>query len=433
MTAVASPLPPSGGVWQNWSGNARCVPDRAVMPANEDDLRLTVRDAASLRVVGAGHSFTPLVPTQGTLVSLDHLQGLIDHDPDHHRARIWTGTRLFQIGPLLEKLGQALPNMGDIDRQSIAGVLSTATHGTGEKLPCIAAGLRSLRFVGADGQILECSPEQDRTLFRAAAVSLGTLGVITQAELQNVPSYRLKERVWAMPLNQVLSDLNNLKNGQEHFEFWAFPAGGQAIVKTLNSTTQDSDSKTEGSDSQDFLLKLCSELTRLCPPLAGPLQKLVGSVIQLSERVGLWYQVYPSARNVRFNEMEYHVPAEVGPECMEELCRTLRRDARAVFFPVEYRYVAGDDFMLSPFGDGPRASIAVHQYHKQDHRPLFELAEPILRRYGGRPHWGKLHSLDSAALHQLYPELGDFLKLRQQLDPDGKFLNDHLRTVFGLA
>lgn len=427
ISAAAAAAP-----WRNWSGVQQARPALTAQPADELELAALVRGAAQLRVVGAGHSFTALVPTGGTLVSLDHMQGLIAHDADACSARLWAGTRLHRIGPLLQQLGQALPNMGDIDRQSLAGVLSTATHGTGAQLPCIAAGLTALRLVSAHGEVLECSRERDAGLFRAAAVSLGALGVISQAQLRNVPSYRLRERVWAMPLARVFAELEQLKRAHRHFEFWAFPGGGMAIVKTLDMTDDAVTEQAQGADSQDSLLHLCSELSRLCPPLAPRLQRLVGRFVRPSERVDWWYRVYPSARNVRFNEMEYHVPAARGPACMDEVCRELARDGRGVFFPVEYRYVAGDDYLLSPFGDGPRASIAVHQYHKQDHRPLFERAEPILRRHGGRPHWGKLHSVDAAGLRELYPQLGEFLRLRAELDPQGKFLNPYLRGLFGL-
>jgi FAD-linked oxidoreductase len=419
--------------WRNWSGLQQAQPALTVQPADEQELATLVRDAEQLRVVGAGHSFTALVPTAGTLVSLDRLTGLIDHDDERQRARLWAGTRLHEVGPLLQAIGQALPNMGDIDRQSLAGVLSTATHGTGAQLPCIAAGLTELRLITAQGEVLECSRERDAELFRAAAVSLGALGVITQAQLQNVASYRLRERVWALPLPQVFAELERLKRDHRHFEFWAFPGGNVAIVKVLDISEDAVTEQEQGADSQDGLLQLCSELSRLLPPLAPHLQRLVARFVKPSERVNGWYRVFPSARNVRFNEMEYHVPAERGPACMGEVCRELARDGRGVFFPVEYRYVAGDDYLLSPFGDGPRASIAVHQYYKQDHRPLFERIEPILRRHGGRPHWGKLHTVDAAGLRELYPQLGTFLRLRAELDPRGKFLNPYLRALFGVG
>ncbi len=428
LSACTTPTMP----WRNWSGAQQARPARIATPGDEAELAAIVRASPKLRVVGAGHSFTPLVPTDGTLVSLDRLQGLISHDAGNCTARLWAGTRLHQTGPLLEKVGQALPNMGDVDRQSIAGVLSTATHGTGETLPCIAAGLTSLWLLTAQGDVLECSRERDPALFRAAAVSLGTLGVIIQAELRNMPVYRLRERVHAQPLAQVFAELDALKRAHRHFEFWAFPGGGAAIVKTLDITGDAITEQAEGADSQDGLLHLCSEVSRWLPFAAPRLQQLVGRFVTPSERVNLSYRIYPSARNVRFNEMEYHVPAEHGPACMDEVCRELARDGRGAFFPVEYRYVAGDDFMLSPFGDGPRASIAVHQYHKQDYRALFARVEPILRRHGGRPHWGKLHTVDAAGLRGLYPQLGEFLRLRAELDPQEKFLNPYLRGLFGL-
>ena len=431
MNVISVP-PVQNGRWYNWSRIAQAEPACQARPADEDELVRAVRAAKHVRAVGAGHSFTALVPTPGTLLSLDGLQGMIDHDPDRQRARLWAGTRLYQLGPQLEAVGQALPNMGDVDRQSLAGALATATHGTGLQLPCIAAGLTALRLVTAAGEILECSREHDATLFRAAAVSLGLLGVVTQVELHNQPSYRLRERVAVVPLKHVLTQIEALALAHRHFEFWAFPAGASAIVKTLDITGDPVAGPTYSADSQDRPLWLCSELTRLCPPLAPLLQRLVGHVVRSSERVNQSWRIYPSARNVRFNEMEYHVPLAAGPACMEEITSVLAETSNGVFFPVEYRCVAGDDFMLSPFSDGPRVAIAIHQYHKQDHRPLFARIEPILLRYGGRPHWGKLHGLNAPRLRALYPQLDEFLRLRAELDPCGKFLNPYLRGLFGL-
>ncbi len=419
-------------VWRNWSGLCEGRPSALLTPPDEDALRGVVRNASHVRVVGAGHSFSPLVPTDGVIVSLDRLSGLIAHDVERHQATLWSGTRLFDAGPLLHGIGQAMPNLGDIDRQSLGGVLSTATHGTGVGLPCIAARLIKLRMITAQGEALDIDADQDADLFHASAVSLGALGVITQVCLQNVPAFRLRERVTVLPLDHVLRDLDGWKRNHRNFELWAFPYSRQAIVKTLDVTDSPATKEQQGGDSAEGLLKLCSEAARTFPRLTPLLQGLVARFVKSTERVDYSYRIYPSARNVRFNEMEYHVPEEIGATALDEVCRAVTTTRTGGFFPIEFRFVAGDPCWISPFQGGARASIAVHQYHKQDFRPLFAAAEPILRRHGGRPHWGKMHTLEHADLLKLYPKLENFLRVRHELDPQGKFLNAHLRSLFGL-
>lgn len=421
------------GTWNNWSGYQRAKPSAKWRPVDEAELRARVSGAERLRAVGSGHSFSPLVPTDGALLSLDHLEGLIAHDAATRCATLWAGTRLYDAGPLLHGIGQAMPNLGDIDRQSIAGVLSTATHGTGITLPCIAAHATNLRLVTAQGDVIECGRDRDAALFRQAAVSLGALGVITQVTLQNVPSYRLHERIKVLPLAEVLSSLDRWKDEHRNLDLWVFAFSGEVVVKTLDLTDAPPTPAAGPDLFQDLLLLLCSELSGLLPGLTPTLQGLVSTFVPESERVGWSHQIYPTQRNTRFNEMEYHVPAEVGPACLDEVVRALAATGKGVFFPIEYRYVAADDYPLSPFNGGPRASIAVHQYYRHEFREVFAAVEPILRRYGGRPHWGKLHTVDAQGLHALYPGLADFLRVRAELDPRGKFLNPHLRSIFGIA
>ncbi|RIH75129.1 L-gulono-1,4-lactone dehydrogenase [Calidithermus terrae] len=283
----------------------------------------------------------------------------------------------------------------------------------------------------ADGGVLECSPAQNPEVFRAAGVSLGALGVISWVTLQNVPSYRLEERVRVVGLGTLLPELPSLARENRHLDCHVFPFSGQTIVKTLNPAQEPAGKTGVNSFVENTVLRWACELSRALPVLNAPLQRLVGVLVGSSRRVGESYRIFATPREVRFNEMEYHVPAERGPECLEEVCAAIRKSGVQVFIPVEYRYVAGDGFWLSPFGGGARASIAVHQYHKQDPWPLFRVVEPILRRHGGRPHWGKMHSLKAGELRELYPHFDDFRRVRLELDPRGKFLNAHLREALG--
>jgi FAD-linked oxidoreductase len=420
----------AGESWRNWSGSASCRPARLARPADENELAEVVRAATELRAVGAGHSFSPLVPSAGTLLSLDRLAGLLAHDRAGCRATVAAGTRIAELGPLLEAIGQALPNQGDIDRQSIAGAVSTGTHGTGITLGSLSAQVRSLRLVTAGGDTLDCSPEQESEIFAAARLSLGALGVLTRIELQNRPSYRLEEKVGVAPLEKVLAEMAAVKERHRHAETWVFPYGKTAILKTLDETTAEAHGSGPSEFTDNVVLKAACELVRLLPASKTFWQKAVGFFVGDTKRVGDSWRIFPSPREVRFHEMEYHLPADQGPECLAEVVAAVRKADLPVFFPIEFRYVAGDDIWLSPFQGGARASIAMHQYWKQDPRPLFRLAEPILLRRGGRPHWGKMFDSELARPRELYPDWEKFQAVRRRLDPGGKFLNPFLRKLF---
>jgi FAD-linked oxidoreductase len=417
-------------MWTNWSGRVTSTPREIATPADEGALQDLVKRSKQVRAVGAGHSFTELVPSEDTIVSLDALTGLLAHNKERCEATVHAGTRLYALGPILRDIGQALPNMGDIDKQSIAGAVSTGTHGSGISLGAIAKQVTGLRLVLADGSTLECSRERDADVLRAACVSLGTLGILAQITLKNIPSFRVKETTKLMALPEFLASVESLQAAHRHVDAWVFPFGGKVIVK-LGDITTEAETKYQPDDfSENTMLKFASELSWRFPSRVPFFQKCLGMFVSESTRIGPSYGIYATERRVKFNEMEYHVPSERGPACLEEVCAALRASSERPFFPVEYRSVAGDDLMLSPFGGAARVSIAVHQYEKQDPWPLFRAAEPVYKKHGGRPHWAKMHSLMAADFEALYPEWQAFHKIRRELDPSGKFMNTHLRKIF---
>jgi FAD-linked oxidoreductase len=416
--------------WVNWSGWVTGTTREIARPADEDALRAVVKRATQVRAVGAGHSFTELVPSEDVIVSLDSLTGLVQHDALTGEATVHAGTRLYALGPTLRDIGQALPNMGDIDKQSIAGAVSTGTHGSGITLGAIAKQVTGLRLVVADGSTLQCSRERDADVFRAACVSLGALGVLSQITLKNVPSFRVKEQTKLMTVSEFVSTVESLQAAHRHLDAWVFPFGGKVIAKLGDVTTEPENNYAPDDFSENTLLKFVCELSARFPFCVPFLQKCLGLFVSETTRIGPSYRIYATERRVKFNEMEYHMPAERGPACLEELCAAVCASRERPFVPIEYRYVAGDDLMLSPFTGGARASIAVHQYEKQDPIPLCRAAEPVYKKHGGRPHWAKMHTLKAAEFEALYPEWQAFHKIRRELDPSGKFMNAYLRQIF---
>jgi FAD-linked oxidoreductase len=428
--------PRRDGSWANWSGSQTARPRTWLIPGNEPDLANEVRRATGpVRVVGAGHSFSPLVVTDDTLVSLDDLAGIVEHDPATHRATIWAGTRLHALGEPLWERGQAFVNQGDIDKQSLGGAVGTSTHGTGVTLGSFSAAVRGVRLVTANGEVIECDATRDVDVFRAACTSMGTLGVVTQLRMQNRERYALREHAYTAPLADVLRDHDRLIAAHRHFEFWAFYAAELALVKTLDEEPAEATPSEPAAIPlpTDLVLRSASELAHGVPALAGSLQRLLAALAPDETRVDRSYRIYPSPRSTRFNEMEYELPLADGPDCLREILETVRARGITTLFPLEYRTVAADDCWLSPFYGRASVSISIHQYYKADHAELFAMIEPVFWRYGGRPHWGKLHTLAAADLAKLYPKWDAFHAVRRRLDPAGKFLNPHLRRCFEAA
>ncbi len=419
-------------VWRNWSGIRHSYPQSRIAPASEDELAHRLKTSpAPIRAVGAGHSFMPLVPTNGTLLSLDVMSGVTALDGD--QATVWAGTRLGDLGPALASHGRAMANLPDINKQSLGGALGTATHGTGKHLRAIHGDVTALRLATVDGNIVECSKDKNPDVFNAARVSLGSLGIIVQARLTTIPSRRLHRRVWLESFEETLAAAEQRWSTHRNFEFYAVPFTGLAANITHDETNEPARPRGPETDSQ--FLEALKALRNLFS-FSNTVRKAAARVLLASsqanpeEAVDDGWKLLSTERPVRFNEMEFHLPADAQLAALREVVETIERERHDIFFPIEARRIAPDDAWLSPFQGGPRGSIAVHTYYKDEYEFLFQLIEPILRRHGGRPHWGKLNSLRGADFAAMYPKWKDFLDLRRSLDPDGRLLNDYLRGIF---
>lgn len=418
--------------WTNWSGFQKSNPQQILQPANTHELQSIVRDHAKIRLVGAGHSFTPLVCTDATLVSLDRISGVASFDLERCQSNIYAGTRLYDLDQYLQQqsINQALMNQGDIDQQSLAGAVSTGTHGTGADLHCISAYVEAFELLTASGEILKCSRTENPEIFAAGRVSLGSLGILTKITMQNRPRYKLREHIQLCPVEDMMQHIQQWKHQHRHIECFVFSYEKQLMLKTLDETDEEILPRKENFPSDDTLLTMCSELTKSFPSLNPYLQKLLGIFVKPTTYIDWSSKIFPTPRNTKFNEMEYHVPVDQGIACLDEVLRALRKHQVATFFPLEFRFVKADDIWLSPFYQQDSISISVHQYHKQDPRLIFDVVEPILQTYQGRPHWGKMHTMSTVQLRALYPKWDDFMALRQQLDPQAKFLNPYLEKLF---
>jgi FAD-linked oxidoreductase len=419
-------------LWRNWSGVEHAYPAARAAPASEDELASIMRSArAPLRPVGAGHSFTGLATTDGTLLSLDLMTGLVSHDAASHRATVWAGTRLAALGPALAAIGQEMPNLPDINKQSLAGGVATGTHGTGRDFRALHGQITRMRVALPSGDIVECSGSERAELFNAARVGLGAFGVISQIELQNDPLTRVLKRTWVSDLEETLEAWPELQRAHRNVEFYAVPFTGYAAIISCDPTDRPVFPRGEDEDADALMsLKLLRDLFGLAPAIRRAAARAAFADTAPTEWVDEGWKLLSNERPVRFNEMEYHLPLEAQIPALREVVAAIERHRSDVFFPIEARVIRDDDAWLSPFYGRMSGSIAVHAYYKDDHQFLFDLIEPIFRRYEGRPHWGKLHSLGARDFAALYPRWSEAAALRRELDPEGRLLNAHLRKVF---
>jgi L-gulonolactone oxidase len=417
-------------------------PQTLHVPRNEQELRESVLGAARagerVKAIGAGHSFSEIAATDGRLVRLDRYARVLEVDRERRTATVEAGIRLHRFSQELLQHGLALPNLGDIDSQSIGGAISTATHGTGRTLGNLATFVRALSLVGGEGELLRCSPDERPELFRAARVGLGALGILSTVTLQCVPAFSLHALEMPMRMDAVLEALDELVEGNDHFEFFWVPHTGWALTKRNNRTDRTPNPRGPFREFWDDVLRSNLAFGLLCrlgrwhpdwiPRLAHALPG-AGPV----EYVDQSHRVFASPRLVRFSEMEYAIPRAAAREAVARVMEMVKARGFLLSFPVEVRFVAGDDIPLSPAYGRESCYIAVHMFQGMSYEAYFRAVEEIMRGYGGRPHWGKIHFQSADTLRGLYPEWERFQVARGALDPAQRFANPYLIRVLGSA
>jgi len=394
-------------------------------------LDIMTRAPLPIRPVGSGHSFTQLVPTDGTLLSLDGLTGLVDHDAATNRATVRGGTRLVDLGPALAAIGQEMINLPDINKQSIAGAISTGTHGTGRGIQAVHGSVVAMRLATPSGEIIDCDAANHPDIFNAARVGLGAFGVVTQVTLQNRPLTRVLKRVEARLTADVLDNWPRLRQQHRNVEFYVLPFTGYAVTITHDETDRPVKPRGADGDADTLMdLKKLRDWFEFTPSLRQQLAASEIAKIPPAEVVDEGWKLLSNERPIRFNETEYHLPIEAQIPALREILAAIETHCNDVFFPIEARVIAPDDAWLSPFYQRESGSIAVHAYYKENHDFFFSNVEPIFRKYGGRPHWGKLNSLTARDFAQLYPRWADANEVRRSLDPQGRMLNVYLKGLF---
>lgn len=426
--------------WSNWAGTVTATPE-VLRPHTPDQLAETVRAAAEqgrrLRPVGSGHSFTAIARPEDLQLSLEHLTGVVAADRRTGRVRVLAGTPLRVLNQALDLLGLAMPNLGDIDAQTVSGATATGTHGTGATLTGLSAGITGLRLVTADGgsRWVDAS---DPELFGAARIGLGALGVVTEIELACVPAYRLRAVERPDSLDAVLPRVQELFDAHRHFELYWFP-GTRRVQTKANDLVDDEvheplpewRRRLDDEFLSNTVFGAANRVLARAPRAVLPFNGIAARALTERSYTAASHEVFCTPRTVRFVESEYAVPREAVTDVLTDLAAWVERRREPISFPVEVRVAASDDVWLSTAHERASAYVAVHQYHRGEHREYFAAFEEIVAAHAGRPHWGKMHGLGVEELSSLYPRLGDFRAVRDRLDPERVFANEYLSRVLG--
>ncbi|MEU4394009.1 D-arabinono-1,4-lactone oxidase [Kribbella sp. NPDC023855] len=428
--------------WRNWAGTESATGVEIVRPSSVDEVAAMVKTAAEqgkqLKAVGSGHSFTGCSVPEQVMIRLDGLSSITSADQTSGKVTLGAGTGLAKLNAGLAAFDLAMANLGDIDKQTISGAISTGTHGTGAKLGGLATQVVGLELVTADGSVLNCSAEENPDVFAAARVSVGALGVITGLTLQTVPAFLLRAQEMPLPLADVLDGFDSFADGNDHFEFYWFPHTEVALTKRNNRVAAGVGASPVGRIRgwvDDELLsnrvfELTNRLSARRPGLVPRINQLASRALSAREYVDASYKVFCAERNVVFRESEYAVPREHVVEVVRQLRAWIDRSGERLPFPIEVRVAAADDIWLSTAYGRDTGYVAIHQYHRLSHTKYFDAFEQIVKAFGGRPHWGKLHTLGADDLRERYPRFDDFLAVRDRLDPRRAFANPYTRQVF---
>ena len=424
----------------NWARNQRCVPNAVHQPASTNEVARIVRQAHEtgqrVKVIGAGHSFTATAMTDGVMLRLDNMTQILSVDREAGQVYVQAGATLHDFCRELHNYGLALPNLGDIDVQSIAGAISTATHGTGFGLGNLATNVVAMTLVNGKGEIVELNEGDPR--ISIAAVGVGALGIVCEVVLQCVPSFRLHAYETIEYLDDLLDDIPSFAESADHAEFFWMPGARRCQVKRNQRTTEDIQRPGKVAYFRDKYVAENLAFGTVCrvgrrwPSLAPRIAKLVSSSVSERDLIDDSFRVFASPRLVRFVEMEYGIPLECLPEAVQRVREVTKHLSFPSLFPIEVRVSAADDIALSTGFGRLNGWVAVHQYVGAPYESYFQQVADIMDSYGGRPHWGKMHYLNAAQLCERYPRWGEFQELRVALDPDGTFRNEYVDRVLGV-
>ncbi|WP_025274979.1 D-arabinono-1,4-lactone oxidase [Haloglycomyces albus] len=427
--------------WSNWSATVDASGIEMIRPVDREELMTSAahlfHQGRRVRPLGNGHSFSAVGEPNDTAVDLSLLDSVVSVDRRRSQVTVEAGMSLRRLNTVLDAHGLALENMGDIDRQTVSGALSTGTHGTGASFGGLATQVRGVELLTPDGDVVAVNESNDD--FQGMVIALGALGIVVSVTLQCVPAFRLEAREAPMRVDELLPRLDEFADGTDHFEFYWFPNTHTTLTKRNRRLPREEFASPPGrlsywwneSFTENILFHATNRIGSLVSPGIPRLNRAAARFVSARHYTDTSHRVFTSPRTVVFREMEYALPRHCVHDALRELMRYMDRSRTQVSFPVEVRFARADDLWLSTAHQRDTAYIAVHQYHRNPHRKFFAAAERIFGAFEGRPHWGKLHGLDATRLAELYPRFTDFRELRDRYDPQRRLTNRYLNRVLG--
>lgn len=425
-------------IFENWGQNQTSKPKNFYEPADEADVQKIVREVRErgerLRVIGANHSWSAVGTSDHNLMRIDALDDLLHVDIDAMQVTVGAGIRLHALVRRLAKLGWAMQNLGSIDEQSVAGVMSTGTHGTGLGIGNIATQIVGMKIVDGKGDLYVVEDGTD--LMRAARVSVGMLGIITEVTIQCVPAFRLHERSWSLPFEKALKVMPTLVKNHTHVKFWWLPHTGMIQVYVFEPTDRPATRLRLGAKSLDdftnrYVFSGIIGLGNAAPAIVPLLNKVVArSYFKKYERVADSVDIFTVAMPPRHLESEYAVPFENTVPLVRGVKSLIDGHNLKVSFVNEVRFVAGDDSWLSPAHSGPVCQFGAYISDGPYAKPFFDGFDALAADLGARPHWGKLFGMTPESVRAAFPKYDDFQSLRATMDPDRVFSNAFTETYF---
>ncbi|WP_445256651.1 D-arabinono-1,4-lactone oxidase [Nocardioides aurantiacus] len=427
--------------WTSWAGLSSCSPAQERLPVDVDDVVAAVTDAAArgahVKMPGSGHSFSDIALTDGTLLRPTALTGVVGVDRGAMTVTALAGTTLRELNATLVRLGLSLHNMGDVEDQTVAGAISTGTHGTGGVKASLSAQVVGLELVTGTGEVLRADRTQHTDVLEVARLGLGAMGVLTSVTLEVEPLFRLEAHERPIRWDEAVAGFDDLATQHHHAEMYWFPHTDRLLLKANDRTTDDPEPLSRLREWWDDELlsnrvfDLVNRVGNARPSLVPRLNAVSARALGERRYRDVPHRVFTTRRTVRFREMEYAVPRAAGLSALAEVRALVERSGWRIGFPLEYRVAPADDVPLSPAHDRDVAWIAVHVNAAADHTDYFAGVEAVLRAHDGRPHWGKLHTREAADLAPAYPRWKDALAVRDRLDPERVFGNAYLERVLG--
>lgn len=423
---------------QNWGKTLKFTVDNYAQPNSEEEIVKLLQQAnvegKNVRVIGSGHSWTKLIETNQILVNLDLYQGVISVDKENKIVEVKSGTKLLKLGNELNSLGFAMENLGDIDVQSIAGALNSGTHGTGKNFGTLATQIYGITIALGSGELVYCDEITNRELFKAAQISLGSLGIITRYKLKVVDAFKLEYTSSLGSMKDMIDNYDTYNSENRNYEFYWFPYTDMVQLKLVNETQKPIKDGGFWRDFNDVVIEnlgyqVLSETSRILPKFYKPFSKFSAKNVPHGTWRNQSNKIFATVRWVKFKEMEYNVPKEKFTACITEIMDTIHKRDFRVHMPIEVRYVKQDDILISPANQRDCVYMAVHQYNGMDYEEYFKTIEEIFWKYDGRPHYGKMNTMKKPQFENTYSGWNTFATIQKQSDPKGIMLNEYLKSI----